>query len=462
MKSRLGFLLVAGAIALSSCRTPPPPPPPEPEPAKPVAAKPAPEAFVLQDISGMSDEEFVAMVERDGARLFIEKAHPTSGLVAEDGRIAHVGSNGFALMVLCIAAERNMIPRAEAAERALKILRTFRDTGSNWHGALWWITDAATATQNPYGGGFDIVETAYVSAGALVCKQYFDGKSETEREIRKCADDLYGRVEFDKFLAPDKETGASGLVWSYDVKQGKLGELPITGYHEAMVVYIMALGSPTHPIPESSWSVWTNGYFWVERYGQEYVFCPALFTHQYSLIWMDLRDVQDEYMRGQGITYFENSRRAALSHKKYAELNPMGYEGYGPIWGLTDCGCPLHKNGFGEHGLSWPWDIEGDRDDGTVAVSAAGASILFTPEESIAFLRHVYQKYGDRLYDRWGFRNAFNVKTGWVDKHHDALNQGAMVCAIANYRDGFVWKLFMKNPEVQEGLRKAGFAPVAK
>ena len=112
--------------------------------------------------------------------------------------------------------------------------------------------------------------------------------------------------------------------------------------------------------------------------------------------------------------------------------------------------------------MSWPWDIEGDHDDGTVAVSAAGASILFTPKESIAFLRHVYGKYGNRLYDRWGFRNAFNVKTGWVDTHHDALNQGAMVCAIANYRDGLIWKYFMKNPEIQEALRKAGFQPVSR
>ena len=410
----------------------------------------------------MIDEEFVAMVERDGVRFFIEKAHPISGLVAEDGRISHVGSNGFALMALCIAAERGMLSREEAADRALRILRTFRDTGANWHGALRWITDAATAKQNPYGGGYDIVETAYVTAGGLMCKQYFNRRSGMEREIRECADELYHRVEFDAFLTPNSEVKTYGLAWAYDDKKQSLSDLQITGYHEAMIVYLMALGSPSHPIPPESWSVWTNNYTWLERYGQEYYFCPALFTHQYTQIWLDLRNVQDEATRLQGITYFENSRRAVFSHMAYAKLNPNHFEGYGPIWGLTDCGCPLHQNGFGEHGLSWPWDIEGDHDDGTVAVSAAGASILFTPKESIAFLRHVYGKYGNRLYDRWCFRNAFNVKTGWVDTHHDALNQGAMVCAIANYRDGLIWKYFMKNPEIQEALRNAGFQPVSR
>ncbi len=453
MHSRIGLFLCIAATALSSCRTPP-------ATVAPVAP-PAPETFVLQDVSGMSDDEFLAMIERDSVRFFIETAHPVSGLVAEDGHIAHVGSNGFALMALCIAAERGILPREEAAMRAFRILRTFRDVGSNWRGALWWITDAETATQNPYHGGFDIVESAYVSAGGLVCKQYFNGLSPVEKNVRDFADDVYRRVEFEAFLVTNKAVGAEGLAWSYDVEKNALCDLAIIGYHEGLLTYIMALGSPTHPIPAESWSVWTNGYTWVTRYGQDYYFCPALFTHQYPQVWLDLRDVQDESMRGRGITYFENSRRATLSHKAYAELNPNGYEGYGPIWGLTDCGCRLHQNGFGEHGLSWPWDIEGELDDGTVAVSAAGASVMFTPQESIAFLRHVYGKYGSRLYDRWGFRNAFNVKTGWVDTHHDALNKGAMVCAIANVRDGLIWKNFMKNPEVLNGLSKAGFRPIS-
>lgn len=458
MKSSPSHLLwIFSSLVLcfaASCRTVEQP---APATAPPAATSHTTEAFRLRDISNLSDDEFIDMVQRDSTLLYVDKAHPVSGLIAEDGYIAHVGSNGFGLMALCIAAERNWIPREDAAQRVARILHTFLNTGSNHLGALWWITDAPTATKNPYGGGFDIVETAYVSAGALVCREYFDRDSTTERSVRDMANALYGRVQFDEFLARDPETGLEGLLWAYDPAKQQFGDLPIVGYHEAMVVYLMALGSPSHPVPASAWSVWTNGYTWVERYGYEYYFCPALFTHQYSLVWMDTRELQDDATRSRGITYFENSRRAALSHKAYAEENPLGHPGYGPIWGLTDCGCPLHPNHFGGHGLSWPWDIEGDLDDGTVAVSAAGASIMFTPEESIAFLRHIYMVYGEKLYDRWGFRNAFNVKTGWVDRHHDALNQGAMVCAIENHRSGLIWKLFMRCPEVQEALRKAGF-----
>ena len=223
-----------------------------------------------------------------------------------------------------------------------------------------------------------------------------------------------------------------------------------------MIVYVMALGSPTHPIPAEAWDVWTSGYQWQNKYGYEYFYCPALFTHQYSQVWLDLRNLQDKPTRDKGITYFENSRRAALSHMAYAKENPNKFPGYGPIWGLTDCGCPLHPSGFGTHGLP-DFMNQPYTDDGTIAASAAGASIVFTPEESISCLRQIYNQYGDKIYDGLGFRSAFNVKSGWVDNAHDALNQGAMLCMIENHRSDMIWKLFMRNIEVQVGLKKAGF-----
>jgi len=415
----------------------------------------------LQDISGMSGAEFVDMVERDTARFFIEAVHPESGLITDNGRISHVGSNGFGLIGICIAAERGWITREDAATRVLKILNTFLNTAANRDGMLWWITDAATATKNVYNGSYDVVETAYVIDGALVCKQYFDGDAEDERKIREYADALYARAEFDKFVKPERETGKLGLVWGYDPKKDALGSLLLVGYHEAQVVVITALGSPTHPAPDEVYEVWTNGYTWTEVQGEEYFFCPALFTHQYSPALLDLRKIQDAPTREKGITYFENSTRATRSHINYAKKNPGGYPGYGAIWGLTDCGCPLHEHHFGGHGMSPPWDIEDQRDDGTVAVSASGASIMFTPEESIACLRHIYGKFGERVYDRHGFKSAFNEKIDWFSKGHDALNKGAMLCAIENYRSGMVWGLFMRNPEIVRGLEKAGFTPIA-
>jgi hypothetical protein len=293
-----------------------------------------------------------------------------------------------------------------------------------------------------------------------VCKQYFTGDDETERKIREQADKVYRDVEFAAFRKDADGEETDTLAWSCDAGSKTFSELRITGYNECLIVYILALGSPTHPVPESCWQGWTASYKWRTTYGQEYLFCPALFTHQYSLAWLDLRNVADAFMREKGITYFENSRRAALSHMEYARKNPRGFPGYGPFWGLTDCGCPLHSSGFGEHGLSWAGGAAPGNDDGTIAVSAAGASMPFTPVESVAFLRLVREKFGDRIYDKHGFRNAFNEKINWFDKNHDALNKGAMLVMIENYRSGLVWDLFMRNEEVRAGLRKAGFEPI--
>lgn len=417
--------------------------------------------YVPKDISKMSDEEFIDMVEHDSTMYFIERIDPGSGLVGkgESAAVSLVGSNGFGLMAHVIAAERGWLTREEAATRVLRILDTFLNKASTFRGSFWWITDSATAQTNPYGGGYDIVETGYVCAGGLVCKQYFDGDSDTEKKIREFADAIYARVEFDAYLADAKGYRRNTMAWTYDAEKQQFSDFRVVGYHEAMIIYIMALGSPTHPIPDKCWEGWTAGYEWKKVFGQEYYFCPALFTHQYTQVWMDLRDVQDKPTRDKGITYFENSKRAALSHIAYAQKNPDKMPGYGPIWGLTDCGCPLHKSGFGGHGVPpSDWDLASD--DGTVAFTAAAGSIVFTPRESIDFMRHVYNKFGDKIYDSWGFRDAMNVKTGWFAVEHDPLNKGAMLCSIENHRTGLIWKLFMRNPEVKVAMKKAGFRPM--
>ena len=414
--------------------------------------------MIPKDISKMSDEEFIDMVEHDSVMYFIDRASPITGLVGkgESMAVSLVGSNGFGLMAHVIAAERGWLSRQEAAKRVLKILDTFLNKTSHFRGSFWWITDSDTARTNPYGGGYDIVETSYVCAGALVCKQYFNGDSVAEKKIREYAAAIYTRVEFDAYLSDAKGHQRNTLAWTYDPEKRQFSDFRIVGYHEAMITYIMALGSTTHPIPPKCWDGWTGSYQWKKVCGQEYFFSPALFTHQYTQVWMDLRGVQDKAMRAKGITYFENSKRAALSHIAYAKKNPKKMPGYGSVWGLTDCGCPLHDSGFGKHGLS-PTEQDPAQDDGTIAFSAAGGSIVFTPKESTDFLRHVYELYGEKVYDKYGFRNAFNAKTGWLDPNHDPLNKGAMLCSIENHRTGLIWKLFMRNPEVQSAMRKAGF-----
>lgn len=412
----------------------------------------------VKDISKMSDDEFIDMVERDSVMYFVKHIHPKSGLLAYDGVNTHVGSNGFAVNAFIIGAERRYITREEAAGLTLRMLETFRDTARQKNGAFLWMCDAETASKGLFGNNFDIVETGYICAGALTAKQYFDADNETEKKIRQCVDDIYRRVEFDKFTQDSKGKKKDTLAWFYETDKKQFSDFRIEGYNECMVTYIVALGAK-NPAPARCWDGWAGNYQWGFHYGQYYFFCPAMFTHQYSQCWLDLRDVQDKYTRKKNLTYFENSRRAALSHMEYAKVNPNNFPEYGPIWGLTDCGCPLHQGGYGGHGFTDSW--AGWVDDGTVAVTGSGASIMFTPKESIACLRYIYNKYGDRIYDEYGFKSAFNTKTGWVDPNHDMLNQGALVSAIENYRSGLIWKLFMKNPEVQAAYKKAGFRKAA-
>lgn len=410
------------------------------------------QVFALQDISKTSDDEFLDMIERDSVMYYVDHVHPKSGLIAYDGVNTHVGTNGFAMNAFIIGAERKYITRERAAELTLKMLETWKNTAANHLGVFQWMTDAETATK-AHAPSFDLVETAYICAGALTAKQYFDGSAANEQKIRQIADEIYRRVRFDQYTMGANGKNTNTLAWSYEVNNKNFSSLRINGLNECMIIYLLALGSPQYPVPASCWDGWAESYTWRKCYGYSYYFCAPMFAHQYTECWIDFRELQDKYTKKKNITYFENSRRAALSHLAYAKLNPKKFKDYGNVWGLSDCGCPLHPSGFGGHGLL----TSGYIDDGTIAVSGAGASIVFTPEESIKYMRYIYGLYGSRLYDKHGFRNAFNVKTGWVDDQHDGLNKGAMLTAIENYRSGLIWKLFMKNTEVQQGLKKAGF-----
>lgn len=416
-------------------------------------------AFALQDIPKMSDDEFVDMVERDTARLFYESVDPKSGLLRNTWNQTSVASVGFQLNALCIASERGWLPREEAADLTLKILDTFLNKARHHKGAFLWITDSETATKSVFFNNNDIVETAFVCAGALTAKQYFDRGSGTEKKIREYADKIYRRVDFAEYQKDTEGVKRDTLAWHYNNDVKKFGTYSgsdtfrVDGYNETMFVCLLAMGSPTQPASPEVYDGWHRNCRWETRYGYSYFFCPSLFTHQYTQSWFDLRGLQDKYVKEKNTTYFENSRRATLSHIAYAKENPFGFPGYGPIWGLSDCACPLPP-GHAGHGIQ---PSSGYTDDGTISVPAAGASMVYTPKESIAFLRHIYSLYGDKIYTKWGFKGSFNVNSGWIDWQYDYLNQGAMLTGIENYRTGLIWKLFMKNPEARKALKVAGF-----
>jgi hypothetical protein len=247
-----------------------------------------------------------------------------------------------------------------------------------------------------------------------------------------------------------------------------------------MIVLVLALGSPTHPVEPAAWAEYTKTERWGTFYGQEHILFAPLFGHQYSHVWIDFRGIQDAVMREHKIDYFENSRRATLSQHAFAVANPNGYRDYGDrIWGLSACDGPMDATltidgkrrrfyGYAARGAS----ANEVRDDGTITPTAAASSIVFTPELSIPAIHEMSQRYGSLLYSKYGFLDAFNptLRTskgvqsghvdparGWFDVDYLGIDQGPIVAMIENYRSGVVWKTMRGNPHIVRGLERAGF-----
>ncbi|HEX4600454.1 MAG TPA: glucoamylase family protein, partial [Gemmatimonadales bacterium] len=253
------------------------------------------------------------------------------------------------------------------------------------------------------------------------------------------------------------------------------------GYNEAMLIYILALGSLTHPVDSTAWTAWTTGYQWGTFEGQTYLGFGPLFGHQYSHVWIDFRRIQDPYMRAQGIDYFENSRRAAYAQRVYAIANPSAWEGYGDrLWGLTASDGPANTTlvlGGQTRQFHTYWargaSFTGIADDGTIAPTAAGGSIPFAPEIAIPALWALRGTYGANLFSTYGFLDALNPtftasgaaqqgrvdpQLGWFDTDYLGIDQGPILAMAENYRTGLVWRLLRGNPYVVHGLCRAGFA----
>jgi hypothetical protein len=239
-----------------------------------------------------------------------------------------------------------------------------------------------------------------------------------------------------------------------------------------MIVYVLALGSPTHPVPPSVWDAWTSTYLWKEHYGQTLLNFMPLFGHQFSHAWIDFRGIKDAYMQKKGIDYFENSRRATYIHRTYATENPHQWIDYSDsIWGLSACDGPKDTT-FEVKGIKRVFrsysargtGAEEEVDDGTIAPMGAAGCVPFAPEIVIPALRAMKNKYGDKLWTKYGFVDAFNptyitlsTLNGWFDQDYLGIDQGPIVLMIENYRNGFVWNVMKKNKYIVAGLRKAGF-----
>jgi hypothetical protein len=319
------------------------------------------------------------------------------------------------------------------------------------------------------------IDTGLFMMGALFSQSYFDRDDPVERDIRDTAERLYRRVEWNWF---QKFTPAISMGWHPE--KGFI-RAEYRGYDEAMFLYVLALGSPTHPVNEAAWPEFMKTNQWGAFYGYEHVNFAPLFGHQYSHVWIDFRGIRDAYMREKGIDWHENSRRATLAQRAYAIDNPSKFADYGEnIWGLTACDGPVGGTLTiaGRPIKFWTYHARGAamndiRDDGTLSPTAAASSIVFTPKESIAAIEEMTKRYGSNLYTKYGFLDAFNptlkdpsIKVqagridphyGWFDDDYLGIDQGPIVLMIENYRSELVWNVMKKNPHIIRGLKRAGF-----
>lgn len=386
-----------------------------------------------------------------------------------------IAAQGFGYAAWIIGIENGWVSRDEAAAWILKSLQFFRDLPqgpqpagvAGYKGFFYHFLDMKTG-QRFQQVELSSIDTGLLMAGILTCMTYFDADNPTEAEIRKLAEELYLRVEWDWMY--DEEKQALSMGW-----HPEKGFIPSwwNGYNEAMVLNIMAMASPTHPIPAEAWNGWTKDYVWDDFMGYPHVNFGPLFGHQYSHMFIDFRGIQDEYMRSKGIDYFENSRRATLSNRDYCLGVMNKFPHYNDsVWGLTACDGPkdtlvikqgnkLHFMGYSARGAAANYLV----DDGTIAPTAAGGSIPFAPEKCIGALRGMYYTYGSQIYGKYGFKDAFNPlytygkgnETGWFDVDYLGIDQGPFVLQIQNYENGLIWDILKKNRYIVEGLRKAGF-----
>ncbi|MGH8317046.1 MAG: glucoamylase family protein [Steroidobacteraceae bacterium] len=407
----------------------------------------------------------IAGLERPMFDYFWDNGNARTGLIPDrvpGSSYASIAGMGFGLTAYVIGAQRRYVPRAAALARSLLILRTLSRAPAE-HGLFYHFIDLNTLVPT-WDADVSPVDNSLLFAGIVTAESYFDGPSAPERELRSLAQRLLGRADW-PWVAP--RPPAIAMDWSR--KRG-FADYDWIGYNEAMLMYILAIGSRTHPLPASAWSVYTSGYerTWGMHQGYEYVGFGPLFGHEFSEVWIDFRGIADPFMRAHGINYFINSRRAVLAQRRYAIEDPDHWRDYGPdIWGLSASDGPGHERMLvnGTVRVFWGYKARGDEgdvpDDGTLAPLAVVAALPFAPKKVEAAIEALRSRFGARIYGRYGFVDAFNPsfgRNGWFDRDYVGIDTGAALAMVENYRSGLIWSLVRHNPNIVRGLRRAGFS----
>ncbi len=406
-------------------------------------------------------------------QYFMHEVNPVNGLVKDKTASqwpASIAAVGLALTAYPVGVEHGWLSRSEAIKITLATLRFFwhsdqstRPDATGYKGFYYHFLDIKDG-RRAWNCELSTIDSLFLLAGALTAGIYFYHNTGEEREIRELAENLYRRADWQWAL-----NGGDRLAHGWSPENGFI-KYRWEGYDEALLLYILALGSPTFPLPPESYAAWTSTYAWKKIYELEFLYAGPLFIHQLSHIWIDLRKIQDKPMREKGLDYFENSRRSTLAQNRYAINNPLGFTGYGErCWGITasDGPGPMNQKLDGIERQFFDYMARGapyGPDDGTIAPWAVVASVPFAPQvvlPTIEYFNHLELQ----LDNPYGFKATFNMtypgapgrKYGWVSKFHFGINQGPIVLMIENYRSDMLWEMWRRNPYLLEGLRKADF-----
>lgn len=406
--------------------------------------------------NGLTDDELLDTVQQAAFRYFWDDAHPLCGLAREGLGFGHpldtvtTGGTGFGLATIVVGAERGFVTRAAAALRVRTMLRFLDETVQRYHGAWAHHYNGVTGATIPFSSyqdnGGDIVETAFLVEGLLIVRLYFNNPDDpVETEIRDRATAMWEGVNWNAY----RKDGGPLLYWNWSPDYGFAINVPVVGYNETQVAYVLAVASPTYPIPAACYhNGWAGGGWYVN--GQTFfgyhqavgpwLGGPTFFTH-YSNIGLDPRYKHDAYAN-----YFENARAITLINRAYCAANRYGYKSYNALcWGITPSADP---------GGYWPHTPTDD--NGTLAPTAAVSALPYAPDVVLPTIRHLYDAYGAYLWGPDGFYDAFNATQNWVGQGYLAIDQGPMAPMIENHRTGLCWKLFMRNPEIVPALHAIG------
>lgn len=406
-----------------------------------VAPPPSADALLLDEI------------QRATFRYFWDFGHPVSGLARERGApgeagdLTTSGGTGFGVHAIVVAASRGFVTRAEARARLQKMV-TFLATADRFHGAWSHWLSGATGKTIPFSdddNGGDLVETSFLIHGLLTAREYFDGQDAAETTLRQGITELWESVDWAFYAS----RGDGKLYWHWSPNKAWAMNLPIRGYDEALVTHVLALGSPTHPIPQAVYdSTWTHaGYENNDTFlGYQLPLGPdyggPLFFEHYSHMALDPRKMADSHASYwyQSVVHTRINRAWCIDGANLAF-------GYGSnLWGLTASDNP---DGYDAHSPT--------NDNGTIAPTAALASMPYTPHESLEVARYL-RSLGSQAFGDFGFVDALNPSRGWYDRQSIAIDQGPIITMIENYRTGLLWSLFMRIPQVQLGLSRARIA----